>query len=426
MKVQEKLSPEIGNLTPVDQLLYLSGLPSFSSEEPEKMSETLKKAVAGDELLKKIRAHRLLPRFYLLVRRNQWEGLLPRKVWQEIEAGYYGFQASWVHFETLLENLILNFNHKEVETLLLKGAALVFSVYQNNPVRGLSDIDLLIHETDRPAAESLLGEAGYQKQEIDIFPSRWHAQLIGPALAPNASVWTHREKKITLDLHVRPFDNPAALKMEPDWLWQDAVPATVGKAKTRLPSPDRQFLHLLFHLVKHRGSRERDIFMWYLDLDECLRFFNGKLDGRFLAEAVRAQPSAGRALALLGFLQNNLFSPLPSELRQLIDPNPVSSLGLREILSTEPRSELSLFNDRSWTEHRENFLALLGKTSGVRQRALFFWKWLFPEPQYLKRKYRFKRWHERLAARFLHLIEMFRKGVSIGGYWLERKRPAGG
>ena len=411
MKVQDKLSPEIENLTPVDRLLYLSGLPSFSSEEPEKMSGTLKKAAAGDELLKKIRVHRLLPRFYLLVRRNRWEGLLPQKTWQEIEAGYYGFLASWVRFETLLENLILSFNHQGVETLLLKGVALALSVYQNNPVRGFGDLDLLIHETDRTTAEALLGEAGYQKQEIDIFPSRWHARLIGPALAPNASVWTHREKKITLDLHVRPFNNPAAFRMEPDWLWQDAVPATVGKARTRLPSPARQFLHLLFHLVKHRGSRERDIFMWYLDLDECLRFFGGELDGRFLAKAIESQPTSSQAVGLLAFLQLHFFSPLPAELRQLIEKKPVTAPPLQEILSIEASSELSLFKNNSWENHREHFLFLFEKAAGIKQKSIFLWKWFFPEPQYLRKKYRFRRGHE---------------GVSIGRYWLERRRSAGG
>lgn len=424
----------INLLSPGDQLLYLSAFSSPreagrsgfqpeasppSVENPTYLSLLYLGVKDWGQLLEQASFHRLQPRLYSFLKRNGAPDLLKTEVWGKIESVYRWAQFQVMGLEAeLVTRLLPHFNQAGIDTMLLKGAALLQTVYQEKPVRFCIDLDLLIHPENLSKAQTLLGELGYRPNRLSHFPSEWHERELGLMLNREFT-FSHPQKGIAVDLHTEPFDESPAFRLKPNWLWEEAVPIKMDGAFAFLPEPTRLFIHLLFHLVKHAGSGDPCL-GWLADLDECLLFFGEEIDGGFCRTAIQDSPSSSRMLEVLAFLDSYLGSPLPEKLQQMIKTRGVDPLPPPSLLSPK-KSEWALWNDTTWGNRRENFIFYWNRVSGFRKKWAFLFHWVFPEKEYLKVKYPFRTFQNRWAAYFRHWYAMGAKGIGLVFYLLRRK-----
>ena len=177
-----------------------------------------------------------------------------------VAAGMQGFRtdcdaySAWIAqsllFEREKDRLAQALLRKEIGFVWLKGAALRQTLYPNPQLRAMSDLDLLIQETDLDAADALLRELGYRTPVTGLgseqVRERQYVRTIGAFQVP-------------IDLH-----------------WDlNSAPALRGRlgANLLIDSADSDrcvtHVHAFIHACLHRAANrvyERNRPVWLLDI----------------------------------------------------------------------------------------------------------------------------------------------------------------
>lgn len=187
-----------------------------------------------------------------------------------------------------------------IGAVALKGCAELLSpMYKTPGMRFLSDIDLLVRETDIEAARAALEAAGATTDPAHVITQREHHHL--PPLT--CSGWV-----VSVELH-----HALGAGKVRDLLPAGAVFASsqpCGLAGMRVPSP----LHRVMHLVAHAELSKRPFEALILPLRDCLEFQQMKavLPAGTLAAARGKFAAAGSAPAFgrLAAAAEAVFQPL--------------------------------------------------------------------------------------------------------------------
>jgi hypothetical protein len=81
---------------------------------------------------------------------------MPENTRRALSGDFYNAVAQGGLLFDVLERLLLEFSKKGIEVILLKGAALAVTLYPDNTLRPMGDLDLLIKESDLGAAITLV------------------------------------------------------------------------------------------------------------------------------------------------------------------------------------------------------------------------------------------------------------------------------
>jgi len=195
-----------------------------------------------------------------------------------------------------------------VEGLLVKGAALAFTVYEEPAARFMADIDLLVRpgESDRVVAALVAGGCTVKPE-----PRRHHsASLLGEtcvyvhagAMLQLVEVHTTLDKVVT-----RPIDVAA--------LFDRATPAPSLPA-LRLPAPEDHALLVALHAATHDFTHA----IAFLDLELLLR---RGLDVRVLADRAREWRLTAVMFAMLSGMRQLGAASVDDELVSRFDPGPL-------------------------------------------------------------------------------------------------------
>ncbi|MCH7701290.1 MAG: nucleotidyltransferase family protein [Planctomycetes bacterium] len=175
----------------------------------------------------------------------------------------------------LLERIAARFSEADVPLMVLKGAALHLTLYEEPDDRAMADLDLMIRPEDVDKAFHLLeGLGGLRGEPLvreDFFP-RFHYEI-------EYTIGTIYPVKI--DLHVRPFRPLRYGRLVPvDALWDRAELVSIGRANILVPAADDMLVHLAAHAAVHGDIHRK----WLVDIKRWVEVHGGDIDwDRFLA-----------------------------------------------------------------------------------------------------------------------------------------------
>lgn len=167
-----------------------------------------------------------------------------------------------------LDRLAQRFNAAGVDLMVLKGAALLLTTYDQPHRRSSCDLDLLVRPDQIDRAIALLSEHGCGRSQHlvrdDFFPRFYYeAEFEAGEVFP-----------LTIDLHIRPFRPLRYTRLVPDdLLWRHARPLRLGGGTVYLPGQEDMLLHLAVHYAIHGGGENkwaRDIRLWIRRHGECI------------------------------------------------------------------------------------------------------------------------------------------------------------
>jgi hypothetical protein len=234
-------------------------------------------AAAARALLVQARRHRVIPVFARGVRSagNAW----PAEIRNELTAA--AAESAALEYLQRLEiaRLLGRFAERGIRSILMKGAALAYTVYPDPTLRPHDDIDVLVSADDRSRASDALLSLGYEalvEAGGDLAFAQAHfrcADRFGVA---------H-----TCDLHWR-IANPIAFR---DMVTFDELNAN-AVAVPRLSADARTFglAHALFLACVHRVAHhlDEDVLLWIYDLHLLAAAASPEDFRQFEAVAVRA------------------------------------------------------------------------------------------------------------------------------------------
>lgn len=310
---------------------------------------------------------RIDPLLYSITRGR---GLLPSWYEKELRKIYirYGF-----HNARLLQQLqyvIRNFKESGISIIILKGAALAETVYNNIALRPMVDLDVLVHRTDVDHALEVLDQIGYNLADPEVHPGMM-AQYENEILLHKLG-----EFDVALELHWSLLDSPHYQeKMAMDWFWQTAEATQMNTTTGLVLGPEATLLHLSSHIMLHHHGRG---LLWQHDVAEVIEHNRSRIDWDELmkrAEAfdlvlslqyVVAHVNKRWSLEIATDILTSLENLRPSEREKRVF----------DWLTAQDRPVAQRF----WVD--------LATSASWKHRLEYAWRNLFPRPAYMQQRYR--------------------------------------
>lgn len=304
------------------------------AEDPGPHREELARAIsrtsesAWRSQLAELHAHRLHAFAAWILRRNGLMEEIPAFARAELEAAHTRCFLENGRALHLLDRVLESLREREIEPVLLKGAALLATVYPSPGCRPMLDVDLQVDARRLQEALLQLRSLGFEESSRQ-----------------DDTVNLRRGDELTLDLHhrLRIFE-----RWEMSSLAVQRAPRFQRASAVRLLAPAPMLVHLVAHLEGHRAETGH-VLGWLLDVGLVCRAAEGELEP---SELRRLAPSAEDHLALLrvmGFLERELELPLPPELAaeaRALRPR----LELEAILRSRRRALWGLPGVRAWAK----------------------------------------------------------------------------
>ena len=132
-------------LSPERRFLLACARANSSAEELQRIAQELSRPeLDWNYLTAAACAHGVAPLIYHNLHRSRATRVLPPRATETLRNSYYGNAARNSFLYGELSNVLNAFREKQIEVIVLKGAALAETVYPNRALRPMSDIDLLV------------------------------------------------------------------------------------------------------------------------------------------------------------------------------------------------------------------------------------------------------------------------------------------
>ncbi len=173
------------------------------------------------------------------------------------------YRATLRHNVLLLDELArisARFSGEGIETILLKGAALLLTVYPHPALRPMGDLDLLVREADVPRALSVSEALGFKILRPGVSEARLrtkHEIALARRLADGTPIY--------LEIHWRFIPRESLVagpSREPEQLWRESYPSEDRTIFARVLSAEDALVLGALHLQRHVYSRA----IWFVDL----------------------------------------------------------------------------------------------------------------------------------------------------------------
>lgn len=300
----------------------------------------------------------------------------PEAVRGALQRAYYSTAAQNALLFTELARVLENLRQAGVPVVVMKGADLAHSLYPDPALRPMTDLDLLTTPQHLRLALRTLAGLGYRKLNENFV--HHHVLLHG---GPGGNV--------AVELHwslIDPLESSGnSLTQEQDWFWRRSIPWSAPGLPAGLDAlalqPHACLLYLSAHLLlQHPGAKGR--LVWYYDLYLLLQRHATSLDwSDLLLQARRlgwlglVEEALQAVSARFGLLLPQAYLEAAAQhlpLERAADPARPPASPER---FTRPRSVLV------WEGLRSRSPA---------ERLRLLWDVIFPEPAYLRWRYRLR------------------------------------
>lgn len=220
-------------------------------------------------------------------------------------------RSLWIRTELLLREAaatVTLLRGRGIDTVLLKGAALVAGGYLDAGARPMSDFDLLVRPGEALAAAALLEEHGWTP---------------APPLDAKAVAYRHatlfRRNERGCDLHWRVLWESEDFDADERYR-AAAEEATLHGTPVRVLRPEHQLLIAIVH-----GTRRFDTAVrWIGDALAILRARGASFDWQLFAREVRARDLGFPVAEALGYLAETFDAVIPREVLTALAPRRVT------------------------------------------------------------------------------------------------------
>ena len=321
-----------------------------------------------DDLLSFANEEGLAPLLYEIVRRQPL-ALAPAPVVQALEQSYQQTAIYNALLSLALSDVLRWLTAARIPVIVLKGAALGETLYDNPALRPIADIDLLLRPDDVPAACQLLAEQGYHR--LDSEPQA------GLALAFENEIVLRKPNAIpiTLELHWSLLDSPYyQRRLGLDWFWQTARALPIAEVESLVLGLEAEVLYLCAHLVLHHQGQG---WRWLVDIAALLASELKDLNWPLLLEKAQTYELVTPLQTVLPQLAADWGVPIPQPWLAAVQALPVAPAEQRVTawLLAEERPVIQRF----WAD--------LASLASWRPRLAFALAHLFPSAAYMQQRY---------------------------------------
>lgn len=232
---------------------------SISGDTGDKITDIISLPLNWEEVLASAYRHGVAPLLYRSLT-NVGDDGVPQEVMDQLRAAYRDNLARNMHLYAELRRILEALREKDVEVILLKGAALAKMVYGDIGLRPMSDVDVLAKKEDLPKAVELLFQMGYglcENQEAQ--DQNIHIQELINSYNRHVPALGHPQGIQKLDIHWTIPDSPFNI----EGLWERAITIKIDKTDVQVLSLEDLLLHLSLHTSVHHKFNDHGLKQLY-------------------------------------------------------------------------------------------------------------------------------------------------------------------
>ena len=218
------------------------------------------KALDWDYILRTAREEGLSPVIYHSLKKHAPQ-FLPPEVSDSLKNAYLSTALRNEHFLNELEEVLQAAQEIKIPVILLKGIALIKTVYKDVAFRPMGDIDIFIPADRLVNFEEAVFRLGYSADQTAPFYYIKKSRFSVP-----------------LDVHtdIRYLESPQDI-------WQSALSIRLNKVQAKVMRPEDQIIYLASHASIHHGNISR---LQLLDISQTLKVNSGQISWPGLAQKI--------------------------------------------------------------------------------------------------------------------------------------------
>jgi hypothetical protein len=401
------MTDPITQLTPEEILLFSLCRLDFSEEQKSEIRGLMNEIKDWDHFVKLANEHGVIALSWYNITETGNSKYISPEYFKILHNAYLINLTRNTYLYDQLAGILELIKDKNIKVVLLKGMALEKTVYGNQGLRQMTDMDVLVNQNVVLELRRIFMKNGFKSNP---FKSPLYKYLI-PYL--NTHIPRLTKDDCHLEIHYKLFDQKDNSLTEK--LLELSTPLKIGDYNAYIPPPQLFFLYLISHLEHHTASGDSQLRM-YTDL-YCLlssRFeeiINDQLIS-YASEIKMEKQLAGMLSLLTTFWKVNY----PSWLNKFISQYDYS-------LETEKFCRfIKQPKDNPDKTVSSNYVKQIAIIPGLYRKVLYVTGFFFPSPGFMKKRYKTKtragsvlyypvRWYETLR----HFVS--RKGLL--------RRPAG-
>lgn len=147
-----------------------------------------------------------------------------------------------------LRELVVRFKAQTCRFVVIKGGALMHSIYKQTNDRQFNDLDILVAPRDIELAQSMLKELGYKQAPVRSKAELKYGELSHPHVAP------FKKNGVTIELHTRLL--PVELVDFSGKILLSAYTEENHECCVPVPEENLHLIYLMAHIYKHAQSNQ--------------------------------------------------------------------------------------------------------------------------------------------------------------------------
>ncbi len=332
--LQQDWTIETG-LSREEELLIHCARLELSGSRHEAVKDLLVRGLNWDLLLEKAAWHRLSCLVCHHLKSADLSVLVPPHVLQKLQRLKYASLARNMLLQDELSSILSAFNKEGIPVIVLKGSALLGSIYRDISLRPMSDLDLLVPPEHLDVAEAVALHKDYAS--VAASSVKEHARTSWQHLPCMINL----KKGIALEIHHKIVGSDSQFHFDISSFWSRAQPFSVAGTVAKKFAPEDQIVHLCIKILLDRRYKSNAALGQLCDISEIIFQEGNSLNWDLLLE-VAEEHHIGRGIHCVLYLCKKvlgsqipeavLFALKPSE----FDPSVTELFFRRRVLGTSP------------------------------------------------------------------------------------------
>ena len=312
--------------SPTEELLLRAAL--LKGDDAVASWHEWKKRVGNEEV--PYNSYRLFPQLYKNLKDLDVEA-------SELKKLKEAYISIWYQNEHLFKQafaVLRSFNDADIPSMVLKGGALAVFYYQDNGLRRMADLDLLVPRKRTAQAAHLLIQHGWTPQWLPSikFDERY-------LYARNSHPFRH-SSGAEIDLHWHMLFGCRYPGADDDF-WQGAIQKRMGEAATCILNPSDQLLHVCVHGTMSPKPAHLE---WIADAAAVIRTSSNTIDYDRIVSQAKKHALVAPVRDALNYIKGLLALPVPDKALQALQKTHVSNFDrIKFRILARPRGALFYF-----------------------------------------------------------------------------------
>jgi hypothetical protein len=293
-----------------------------------------------------------------------------------------------------LANLLASFNEKGIPVIVLKGAALLGSIYRDIGLRPMSDLDILVKHEHLDDAEAIAGSHGYKYVAERVVRKKDNVER---RHLPNL---IHNEKGIVLEIHQHIVDSDCPSHFDLSNFWAGARPVSILGVPALELAMEHQLIHLSINFLLDRYYTSRFAIGQLCDISEIIISEGESLNWDLVVGTAHEYLSGAVLHCVLYACQQLLNSQVPTSVLACLQPLEFDSSRAQSFLRRR------VLDNKPWLAHR---LVAPGSSYTLTRALLAAVGRIVPVPKKFSRKLGLREYSNHLCRK--RAIEKLRRVI---------------